>query len=135
VVRPARDLHAELAVHADDANVLFPGKTCQFTWTASADPKCHATKPTWRGPTVLTPTCDAGAWKLQADATDWTTSDLLHVLPIDSSRKGSTGMFSDFPGPVLSINGEQNPASALVVTRNLRTGNYEIYRITLACGN
>jgi hypothetical protein len=135
VVRPSRDLRAELAVRADGANVLFPGKTCQFTWSASADPKCHATKSNWRDPTVLTPTCDAGSWKLQADGTDWTTPDLLHVLPIDSSRKGSSGMFSDLPGPVLSINGEQNPASALVVTRNLRTGNYEVYRITLACGN
>jgi hypothetical protein len=133
--RPFRDLHAELVVHADDANVLLTGKTCQFTWAGPADLKCHSAKPAWRGSTVLTPSCDAGSWKLQANGTDWTTSDLLQVVPVDSSRKGSTGMFSDFPGPILSTNGEQNPASALVVTRNLRTGNYEVYRITLACGH
>jgi hypothetical protein len=134
-VRASRDLRAELVVHADDANVLLPAKICQFTWLNSTDAKCHSGKATWRGSTVLTPTCDAGSWKLQAEGTDWTTSDLLQVVPVDSSRKGSTGMFSDFPGPILSINGEQNPASALVVTRNLRTGNYEVYRITMACGH
>jgi hypothetical protein len=133
--RLSRNPSGELVVHAEDVNVLLPGKTCQFTWAGSADAKCHSTKPTWRGSTVLTPGCDAGSWKLQSDGTDWTTSDLLQVVPVDSSRKGSSGMFSDFPGPILSINGEQNPASALVVTRNLRTGNYEVYRVTLACGN
>jgi hypothetical protein len=134
-VRTSRDLRAELVVRADDATVLLPGKTCQITWADSADAKCHSAKPTWRSSTILTPTCDAGSWRLQADGADWSTSDLLQVVPVDSARKGSTGMFSDFPGPILSINGEQNPASALVVTRNLRTGNYEVYRITLACGN
>lgn len=134
-MHPTRDLRAELLVHPDEANVLLPGKTCQFTWTGSADAKCRSAKPPWRGSTVLTPTCDAGSWKLQADGTDWTTADLLQALPADPSHKGSAGMFSEFPGPILSIHGEQNPAAALVVTRNLRTGNYEVYRITLACGN
>jgi hypothetical protein len=131
----SRDPHGELMVRANDAVVLLPGKSCEFSWTSPADTKCRSAKPAWRGPTVLTPSCDAGGWKLLADGSDWTSPDVLQVVPDGSSHEGSAALLSDFPGPILGINGEQNPASALVVTRNLRTGNYEVYKITLACGN
>ena len=130
-----RDPHGELTLRSDDASVLLPGKICEFTWPTPAEAKCHSAKTTWRGPTVLTPSCDAGGWKLLADGSDWTTPDLLQAVPDNSSQKGSAAILSDFPGPILCINGEQNSSSALVVTRNLRTGNYEVYKITLACGN
>lgn len=131
----SRDPRAELTIQAESASVLLPGKTCQFTWSASADPKCHSAKSAWRGAIVLTPSCDAGGWKLLADGSDWTTPDLLQAVPENSMQKGSASILTDFPGPIISINGEQNPSSALAVTRNLRTGNYEVYKITLACGN
>ena len=60
---------------------------------------------------------------------------MLQVVPDGSAREGSAAILSELPGPILNVNGEQNPASALVVTRNLHSGNYEVYRITLACGN
>ena len=130
-----RDPHGELTLHPDSASVLLPGKICEFTWAAPAEAKCHGAKTTWRGPTVLTPSCDSRGWKLLADGSDWTTPDLLQAVPDNSSQKGSAAILSDFPGPILSINGQQNASSALVVTRNLRTGNYEVYKITVACGN
>jgi hypothetical protein len=131
----SRDPRAQLTVHASDASVLLPAKSCDFTWAASADTKCHSSKPVWRAATVLSPSCDAGGWKLLAEGPDWSTPDVLQVVPDGSLRQGSAALLSDFLGPILSINGEQNPASALVVTKNLRTGNYEVYKITLACGN
>jgi hypothetical protein len=134
-VHPSRDPRGELTVRANDAFVLLPGKSCEFSWTAATDVKCHSAKPDWRGATVLTPSCDAGGWKLLADGSGWTSPDSLWVIPDSPLREGSAALRSDFPGPILGINGEQNPASALVVTRNLRTGNYEVYKITLACGN
>lgn len=134
-IHASRDLRAELTLRAEDASITLPGKSCQFTWAGPLELKCRSANSAWRNGTVLMPSCDAGGWKLQADGTDWTTSDLLQLLPVESLRKGSAGLFSDFPGPILSINGEQNPASALVVTRNLRTGNYEVYRVTLVCGS
>jgi hypothetical protein len=59
----------------------------------------------------------------------------LQVVPDGALRESSAAVLSEFPGPIVGINGEQNPSSALVVAQNLRTGNYEIYKITLACGN
>jgi hypothetical protein len=131
----SRDPRGELALQADAGAVLLPGKTCQFTWAAPADSKCHAAKFTARAKTVLSPSCDPGGWKLEADGSDWTTPDMLQAVPENAMQKGSAAILSDFPGPIVSINGEQNPSSALVVTRNLRTGNYEVYKVTLACGN
>jgi hypothetical protein len=131
----SRDPRGELTVRENDGVVLLPMKSCDFTWTASGEPKCHPSKSVWRSPTVLTPSCDAGGWKLLADGPDWSTPDVLQIVPDGSLRQGSAALLSDFPGPILSINGEQNPASALVVAKNLRTGNYEVYKITLACGN
>jgi hypothetical protein len=131
----SRDPRAEVSVQSDASSVILPAKSCKFTWTAPADAECHPAKVVWREPTVLTPSCGAGGWKLLANGSDWTTSDLLQVVPDSSTQKGSAAVGSDFPGPILSINGDQNPSSALVVTRNLRTGNYEVYKITLACGN
>lgn len=130
-----RDPRAELTVRAGDAVAVLPNKSCEFSWAAPADAKCHPTKSEWRATTVLTPSCDAGGWKLLASGSDWSTPDVLQIVPDGALRQGSAALLSDFPGPILAINGEQNPASALVVTRNLRTGNYEVYKITLACGN
>jgi hypothetical protein len=130
-----RDPRAEVSVQADANSVILPAKSCQFTWASPADAKCHTAKVDWREPAVLTPSCGTGGWKLLADGSDWTTGDLLRVVPDSSMQKGSATIASDFPGPILSINGEQNPSSALVVMRNLRTGDYEVYKITLVCGS
>jgi len=132
---PSRDPRAELTVRANDGIVLLQAKSCEFSWTPPAEAKCHSTKSTWRATTVLTPSCDSGGWKLLADGSDWSTPEVLQIVPDGALREGSAALLSDFPGPIMGINGEQNPASALVVTRNLRTGNYEVYKITLACGN
>jgi hypothetical protein len=133
--QPSRDPRGELSLQQDLASVFFLGKACQFAWSAPAEAKCHAAKFTARANTVLTPSCDPGGWKLEANGSDWTNPDLLQLVPENATQKGSATIASDFPGPIVSINGDQNPSSALVVTRNLRTGNYEVYKITLACGN
>jgi hypothetical protein len=133
--RISRDPRGELSVRVSDGLVLLPAESCEFIWTTSAEPNCHTAKPNWRVSPILIPSCDAGGWKLLADGADWSTPEVLQVVPDGSLREGSAALLSDFPGPILSIHGGQNPASALVVTRNLRTGNYEVYKITLACGD
>jgi hypothetical protein len=132
---PSRDPHGELNVRGNEVDALLPGKVCTFTWTLGSEVKCRSAKPVWRGTTLLTPSCDPGGWKIVSDGRDWTAPETLQVVPDGAAREGSAAILSEFSGPVLNVNGEQNPASALVVTRNLCSGNYEVYRITLACGN
>jgi hypothetical protein len=133
--QPTRDPRAELTIRANVVTVLLLAQACDFSWAASTGANCHAAKTLWRNPTVVTPSCDAGGWKLLADGPDWSTPDSLQVIPDDTVHQGSAALLTDFPGPILSINDEQNSASALIVIKNLRTGNYEVYKITLACGN
>jgi hypothetical protein len=130
-----RDPRAELSLESNAGSVLLPSRTCEFTWSNPTDAKCHETKSVWRGATVLTPSCAAGGWKLQAEGSDWTAAALLQAVPDSPAQKGSASILSDFPGPILSINGEPDPSTALVIARKLRTGDYEVYKITLACGN
>jgi len=134
-LHPSRDPHGELNARGNEVDVLLPGRVCTFVWAAGSEVKCHSAKPVWRGTALLTPSCDPGGWKIVSDGRDWTAPETLQVVPDGAAREGSAAILSEFPGPVLNINGQQNPASALVVTRNLRSGNYEVYRITLACGN
>ena len=135
-LKPSRDPRAELTASETDGRLQFLGKLCEFTWAAPADVKCRATtKTSWRPPPLLASPCDSTTWKLQADGSDWTAGDLLQVAPETASHKGLAALLSDFPGPILSINSTQNSHSALVVVRNLRTGNYEVYKLALACGN
>ena len=133
--RPSRDPRGELSAQGANVDVLLPGKICSFGWTSAGEVKCRPAKPAWRGTTVLAPPCDPAGWKLVSDGLDWTTPEMLQVVPDGSSREGSGAILSELPGPILTVNREQNPASALVVTRNLHSGNYEVYRITLACGS
>lgn len=136
---PSRDPRAELSLQPDSPSIVLSGKSCPFTWTATnTDIKCHPVKFVPRAPTVLTSSCDSRGWKLLADGADWTTPDLLQAVPDNPSQQGRAAILSDFPGPIISmsISAERNPSSStLIVTRNLRTGNYEVYKVTLACGN
>jgi hypothetical protein len=136
--RASRDPRGELNSRGTDAEVQLSGKSCEFNWSDGGEVKCHPVRiagQEWRAATMLFSPCDGSGWKLEASGSDWASSDLLRVVPEASSRKESAAVLSQFPGPILSMNGEQNPSSALVVTRNLRTGNNEVYKITLACDN
>jgi len=59
---------------------------------------------------------------------------MLQIVP-DDAIEGQAALVSEFPGPILKIHGAENQDSALIVAKNLRTGNYGVYQITLACGN
>ena len=131
----SRDPRGELTDKGATAELLLPGKLCEFNWVAGEEPKCRAKKTEARTATVVTSPCDATNWRLEAKGDDWSSADLLQIVPDAAARAGSAALFNEFPGPVLSINGERDPGSALIVARNLRTGNYEVYKITLVCGN
>ena len=134
-LRASRDPRGEITDKGAAAELLLPGKICEFTWAAGEEPKCRAKKTEWRTATLLTSPCDASNWKLAARGDDWSSADLLQIVPDAAARAGSAALLNEFPGPILGINGELDPGSALIVARNLRTGNYEVYKITLVCGN
>ena len=140
-LKPSRDPRAEIALRGNAVSVDLTGQSCEFSWEPPSDVKCHVEKsavgdkPIWRGATLLTSPCDGSGWKLLSSGGEPGPREVLQVVPGGALRENSAAVLSEFPGPIVGTNGEQNSGSALVVTRNLRTGNYEIYKITLACGN
>ena len=140
-LKPSRDPHAELSVRAGSNSVLLPGKICEFSWETTGEVKCHGERPAsanksdWRGEVLLVSPCDGSSWRLVNSGGEPNAREVLQVVPDGALRGTSAAVLSEFPGPIVGTNREQNPDSALVIARNLRTGNYEIYKITLACGN
>ena len=122
-------------------SIRLAGNVCDFSWEAPGEIKCQVEKPfpanksDWRGQTLLSSPCDGSNWKLLSSGSDPNAREVLQVIPDGATRETSAAVLSEFPGPIVGTNREQNPSSALVIARNLRTGNYEIYKITLACGN
>jgi hypothetical protein len=140
-VKPSRDPRAELTMRGTLVSVQLPGEACEFSWGAPGEVKCRADKPPpadksdSRGQTLLTSPCDGSSWRLLNSGSEPNVREVLQVVPSGATRESSAAVLSEFPGPIIGTNGERNPSSALVIARNLRTGNYEIYRVTLACGN
>lgn len=140
-LKPSRDPRAEMTPHANMVTVLLGNKACDFSWESPGDVRCRADKPAapgksiWRGETLLLSPCDGKSWRLLSSGGEQEGRGALKIVPDGALQESDSGVLSEFSGPVLSTNGEQNPSSALVVARNLRTGNYEVYKITLACGN
>jgi hypothetical protein len=134
-LKASRDPHAEITVRGTVVSVELPGKACEFSWESPAEMKCRAEKPAWRLATRLTSPCDGSDWKLFSSGSEPNTKDVLQVVPDGALRESSAAVLSEFPGPIVGTGGEHDPGVALIVARNLRTGNYEIYKITLACGN
>jgi hypothetical protein len=134
-VRAGRDFRAELSFPEGNSAAVLPGRICEFSWSSASEVKCRPAKASWRAPTQISSPCAAQKWKLLSGESDWTAADQLRLVADGEAQPEASAAFSGFPGPILSINAEENPSSALLVTQNLRTGNYEVYKITFVCGN
>ncbi|HET7107077.1 MAG TPA: hypothetical protein VFI38_09720 [Candidatus Acidoferrum sp.] len=140
-LKPTRDPRGELTTRGSSVTVELLGKTCEFSWEAPGEVKCHAEKSAaaeqslGRGPTLLASPCGGSNWKLLSSGGEPNAREVLQVLPEGAQRESSAAVLSEFPGPILGTNRTQSPAGALVISQNLRTGTYEIYKIALACGN
>jgi len=87
--------------------------------------------------------CDDG-WRILATArVDRTGSDGIMAYQFEEHDVIALDQPVAMPGPVLSLGSEQVPSDAefaghhdgaIAVVRNLKTGEYEAYRISMACG-
>ncbi len=89
---------------------------------------------------LMSSECGDNSWSLWTDTGDYAQRDRIFCgspevaeaeLPADETTSHSLEM----PGPVLDISTTVDSKAAIAVVRNLSTGNYEVYRITLSCGN
>jgi hypothetical protein len=137
--QPQRTARAQLFLAEEDlgrVGILLPGRRCEATLDDDSPVACSASNADWHAGRLLAlPACGTQTWWLKSDTTDWTSEDHLQLRSSGAGSNGEPVTELSVPGPVISIGAGPNAESAAVVVRNLSTGNYEVYRVALACAN
>jgi hypothetical protein len=76
--------------------------------------------------------CGGASQFLATGARDYTQTDSLQVFKKDTSGAVAISAELDFPGPITALHALSGMPRAVV--RNLITGNYEAYRLSISCG-
>jgi len=74
--------------------------------------------------------CGDGWQVLTTRPGDWTEADAIQAYEIQDHQLVPVGAALDVPGPVMSLDD-----SGIAVVRNLKTGKYEAFNITITCGH
>ena len=133
--RSARGQLLVAGERAEQAGILLPGRRCETSLTDLSPVACAAVAAEWpTGRRMALPSCATETWWLSNAGGDFASEDRL-LLRDAGAGKGAPAAELALAGPVVSLSAGPNPASASVLLRNLRTGNYEVYRVALACGD
>lgn len=85
--------------------------------------------------TAVPNSCGNGLQYLASGQGDYTESDTILLFESEVTQgvisEKALSDFLHFPGPVMSIQSDGAPPRAIV--RNLQTGNYEAYKISISC--
>ena len=120
----------------DRVEVLLPGRRCDANLADESPITCAATNSEWHaGHLLALPACGTQTWWLRSEGTDWNSEDRVFLRASGSTSNAAPVAELSVPGPVHSIGAGADGASAAVVVRNIVTGNYEVYRVALACAN
>jgi hypothetical protein len=97
-------------------------------------PMFSASLPTGRGRPIRTiqSHCGDGTLFLSTGTGDYTELDSVQALDGGGAAVSNE---LDFPGPVVALNVSVDaPTTATAVVRNLKSDNYEAYRLSVSCG-
>jgi hypothetical protein len=131
---PRGEIRFSLGSEKQDSIVL-PGQTCDLAVTEKIELNCRGASHSWREGMFLASPCDRSVWWLRAEPGDWSVADRLLLRNPSLPKSAPSGAELELPGPSLSISTGRHMQSDTAVVFNLSTGNYEVYRITLACAN
>ncbi len=93
--------------------------------------------------TTILSDCDDSWHVLTSERTDWTENDKVTMYKFEEPAALSFEQSIELSGPVLSLGSEQVPlagdrqgsrSGGIAVVQNVKTGEYEAYRISMACG-
>jgi hypothetical protein len=81
---------------------------------------------------VTGPVCGGTSQFLATGSRDYLETDSLQLFELESQGPVAISRELDFPGPIVEMHSSLN--APRVVVRNLTTGNYEAYRLSISCG-
>jgi hypothetical protein len=137
--QPPRAARGQLLVAEETperVEVLLLGRRCHANFADDSPITCTAMNSEWRaGHLLALPACGTQRWWLRSEGTDWSSEDRVFLRPSGNASNTTPVAEMSVPGPVHSIGAGADGASAAAVVHNIATGNYEVYRIALACAN
>lgn len=128
------EIRISIGVQKQDSIVL-PDQICDVAIAEKIDLNCRGGSQPWREGMSLGSSCDRGLWWLKAQSGDWSAPDRILLRDPSLPKSAPPGSELEVPGPSLSVSRGRHLESNTAVVFNLSTGNYEVYRITLACAN
>jgi hypothetical protein len=89
------------------------------------------------GSDIVAQVTDCGQkWQVLATrAGDWTETDAIQAFEIVDRQTVAVSDVVDFPGPVTALWESGSATQAIAVAKNLETGLYEAYSLSLICGH
>lgn len=78
--------------------------------------------------------CGHGWQLLVTGAGDWTVPDTIQAFEFPDRQPVAVSSAVNFSGPVTALWSAGDSSAAIAVARNLKTGMYEAYSLTLSCG-
>jgi hypothetical protein len=137
--QPQRSARGQLLLadeNVSQVGILLPGWRCETNWTDDSPLSCSSSNTEMHPARLLAAqVCGTRTWWLRSDGTDWTSEDRLLLRNSGAANNAAPMAELNVPGPVFSISPGPDSASAAVVVRNVVTGNYEVYRVALACAH
>jgi hypothetical protein len=121
---------------------IFPGDGTSMWLFAALDGKVHVFEGTadhvadvnWGSDlTSIRTSCGAG-WQVLATSPNEDGTDLVRAFEIPERDPVAVSAAVDFSGPISALWTEAKGDSAIAVARNTETGNYEAFRLAMACG-
>lgn len=135
---PKRSARGQVMVAEDKSGqigILLPGKRCEASVADESAVACTGSSVEWpSGRLMATPNCGTQTWWLRSDSGDFASEDRLLLRNAANGKDAAWVAELGIAGPVISIAAGGSAGSATVTARNLRTGNYEVYRLAVACG-
>ena len=115
--------------------ILLLGKRCEASLADESLVACTASSVEWpAGRLMATPNCGTQTWWLRSDSGDFASDDRLLLRNAANGKDAPSVAELGIAGPVISIAAGESAGSATVTARNLSTGNYEVYRLAVTCG-
>jgi len=115
--------------------ILLPARRCEASLNDESPVACAGVAAEWpAGRRMTMADCGKEASWLGSDSGDFVSEDRLLLR---DAADGKEAPLAELPaaGPVLSISAGPDARSATVVLFNLGSGNYEVYRVAVACGD
>jgi hypothetical protein len=138
-----REPSGNLSGDGNSVEVSLAPRSCVVDLTRSALVECRElsgnTPPApglpGRGDQVakLRAECGGDLW-LATGSGDDTQPDFVQAFAGDKDAVTAVSNTLNLPGPVLALHDVNGAPAAIAIVKNLRTGNYEAYRLSITCG-